>query len=284
MEYFAFGETFIEEHKNSNNSPYKFNGKELDEESGLYYYGARYYDPRISIWASIDPLAEKYPDTSPYAYCANNPINFIDPDGREPIKPKPPYYIIGFYSEPWKRDVNEKRLASSAFNLINNLNDNALRFFGHGTTSSMFLSYKNDINKTYVNSVSQLENLITNSGTSERWSQMKKDGGCFISYACNNGQENGCMQNYSKKEVYKNIVFVGASTEVHPNVDEASGKFYSGDGKDKTQTWNIYKEGVLIGTRPWNWQPTEIDSKTYKDIEKPKQKGVVNKIIDFFKN
>ncbi|CAI9430306.1 RHS repeat-associated core domain-containing protein [Candidatus Ornithobacterium hominis] len=62
--------------------PYLFNGKELDTETGLYYYGARYYDPRISIWISVDPLAEKYPDISPYTYVANNPINAIDPDGR----------------------------------------------------------------------------------------------------------------------------------------------------------------------------------------------------------
>jgi RHS repeat-associated protein len=78
-EYFAFGETFIEEHKDSHNSPYKFNGKELDEESGLYYYGARYYDPRISIWASIDPLVEQTMDA--YGYCNLNPVNLIDPTG-----------------------------------------------------------------------------------------------------------------------------------------------------------------------------------------------------------
>ena len=56
----------MEEHKNSINSPFKFNGKELNEESGLYYYGARYYDPRLSIWASTDPLAEKFAGRSPY--------------------------------------------------------------------------------------------------------------------------------------------------------------------------------------------------------------------------
>jgi RHS repeat-associated protein len=83
-EYFAFGETFVEEHKGSNNSPYKFNGKELDNESGLYYYGARYYDPRISIWASVDPLAEKFVGHSPYEYCFSNPINLVDPTGMEP--------------------------------------------------------------------------------------------------------------------------------------------------------------------------------------------------------
>ena len=87
MEYFAFGETFIEEHKNSNNSPYKFNGKELDDESGLYYYGARYYDPRISIWASVDPLAEKGLQFSPYCYTFNNPINLVDPNGKWPDFP-----------------------------------------------------------------------------------------------------------------------------------------------------------------------------------------------------
>ncbi len=84
MEYFAFGETFVEEHKSSNNSPYKFNGKELDEETGLYYYGARYYDPRVSVWLSVDPLAEKAPGWSPYSYTFNNPISFFDPDGRWP--------------------------------------------------------------------------------------------------------------------------------------------------------------------------------------------------------
>lgn len=67
-----------------NKQPYLFNGKELDFETGLYYYGARYYDPKVSIFLNVDPLAEKYPHISPYTYVANNPINAIDPDGREP--------------------------------------------------------------------------------------------------------------------------------------------------------------------------------------------------------
>jgi RHS repeat-associated protein len=61
---------------------YKFNGKELDNETGMYYYGARYYEPRLSVWMSVDPMAEKYPNMSPFGYCANNPVNAIDPDGR----------------------------------------------------------------------------------------------------------------------------------------------------------------------------------------------------------
>lgn len=82
IEYIPFGEVFVEERNNSWSTPYKFNGKELDEETGLYYYGARYYDPRTSVWLSVDPLAEKFLNVSSYVYCDNNPINFIDPDGR----------------------------------------------------------------------------------------------------------------------------------------------------------------------------------------------------------
>ena len=62
-------------------TPYKFNGKELDSETGLYYYGARYYDSRTSIFLSADPLMEDYPNVNPYAYCLQNPINFTDPTG-----------------------------------------------------------------------------------------------------------------------------------------------------------------------------------------------------------
>ncbi|PZQ88021.1 MAG: hypothetical protein DI548_05230, partial [Flavobacterium johnsoniae] len=82
-----FGETMAEQKSITEDyeTPYKFNGKELDEETGLYYYGARYYDPKISIWLSVDPLAEKGPEYSPYCFAMNSPINMIDPDGRWPF-------------------------------------------------------------------------------------------------------------------------------------------------------------------------------------------------------
>ena len=77
-----FGETMAQQlGSNYFNSPYKFNGKELDEETGFYYYGARYYDPKISIWMSVDPLAENTPAWSPYRYGFNNPVRYTDPTG-----------------------------------------------------------------------------------------------------------------------------------------------------------------------------------------------------------
>ena len=88
MEYLPFGETLIEEHLNSHNSPFKFNAKEYDAETGNYYYGARYYDPKWSTFLTPAPALESYPGISPYAYTLNNPINLIDPDGRDPIHPR----------------------------------------------------------------------------------------------------------------------------------------------------------------------------------------------------
>ncbi len=63
-------------------SNYQYNGKELDEATGLYDYGARYYDPAIARWTSIDPLASDYAAWSPYNYVMGNPIRLIDPDGQ----------------------------------------------------------------------------------------------------------------------------------------------------------------------------------------------------------
>ena len=63
---------------------YTFSGKERDEESGFSYFGARYYNSAYSIWMSIDPMSDKYPSLSPYAYCGNNPIKLVDPNGETP--------------------------------------------------------------------------------------------------------------------------------------------------------------------------------------------------------
>ena len=78
IEYVPFGEVFIEERNNTWNTPYLFNAKELDEETGLYYYGARYMDPKISMWLGVDPLMEQTPSWTPYRAFYCNPIRYTD--------------------------------------------------------------------------------------------------------------------------------------------------------------------------------------------------------------
>ena len=84
--YIPYGEVFVEQRNGTWNTPYLFNAKELDEETGLYYYEARYLDPTGTRWLSVDPLFEKYVGMTPYGYCAGNPVKLVDPDGRE-VKP-----------------------------------------------------------------------------------------------------------------------------------------------------------------------------------------------------
>ena len=81
IEYVPFGEVFIEERNNTWNTPYLFNAKEYDEETGMYYYGARYYEPRMSLWMSTDPLEKNFPSYNPYVFSHNNPLSWIDNKG-----------------------------------------------------------------------------------------------------------------------------------------------------------------------------------------------------------
>jgi len=123
IEYFPFGETWVEEHSNTQRTPYLFTGKELDEETGLYYFGARYYDPRTSVWQSADPILGKYLPSgnkekdknlagmggvfnglnlSLYTCSHENPVKFLDFDGKETAK-KP---ILDFkFSLGWQFKV-----------------------------------------------------------------------------------------------------------------------------------------------------------------------------------
>ena len=115
IEYVPFGEVFIEERNNTWNTPYLFNAKEFDEETGMYYYGARYYEPRLSLWMSTDPAQEKYSNISTYCYVSNNPIKYIDIVGLEigspwryiaPVIPKNKF--IGWGNSPFYQNFIKK--------------------------------------------------------------------------------------------------------------------------------------------------------------------------------
>lgn len=92
-------------------TPYLFNAKEFDEETGMYYYGARYYEPRVSLWISTDILEEKNYGNSSYAY-TYNPITFIDPIGTDTIN-------ISYVNKKWKIDAPIIADGNDVFNVAN---------------------------------------------------------------------------------------------------------------------------------------------------------------------
>jgi len=81
--YLPYGELLVDEHSSSEELPYKFNGKQFDDETGLYYYGARYMNPVASLWYGVDPKCYKNIHLGSYVYCSSNPIVRIDPNGED---------------------------------------------------------------------------------------------------------------------------------------------------------------------------------------------------------
>ncbi len=101
-----------------------FSAKEKDSETGLSYFGSRYYSSDLSIWLSVDPMSDKYPSLSPYVYCADNPVKLVDPEGEDIVPSNKfinsTYFIV--FQKMTKNNVY-KQLSSRFSN-----NDNKLNF------------------------------------------------------------------------------------------------------------------------------------------------------------
>ncbi|GJM65014.1 RHS repeat-associated core domain-containing protein [Persicobacter diffluens] len=167
-----------------------FNGKELDDETGLYYYGARYYDPRSSVWLSVDPLAEKYPRLSSMAYCANNPVNFIDPDGREILFPRAQWWGNSKFSWNFQEDINDIYSSSFGKALVRDLHSSEVKI--QVTNAATFIG----------NDMSDLKNSIT---------EGSPEGGPRI---FTNGTKNVGIRYASVANLYIDDVLVKSSWEI----------------------------------------------------------------------
>jgi len=122
--YYPFGSLFS---TSTNVQPYKYNGKELDTKKGLnwYDYGARHYDAVLGRWHVVDPLAEDMATWSPYTYCFNNPMKFVDEEGESPLKVLKVAFNIGKRTyKTYKRSgkLNLKQaLKEEGVNIVDNV-------------------------------------------------------------------------------------------------------------------------------------------------------------------
>ena len=138
--------------------PYKYNGKELDRSNGLdlYDYGARWYDAALGRWVSPDPHAESYQATSPFAYCKNDPVNRIDPDGKD--------YVVIYDGNSWRVSAEYYTNAESyesAQNAVSLWNGLSGQFFLDGKPvvfdlQTVVVSNDNPKNKHPLNSAANI--------------------------------------------------------------------------------------------------------------------------------
>ena len=279
-ETLPFGEMMVEHNQSAINptnngydNKWKFNGKELDDATGMYYYGARYYDPRISIFVSVDPLAEQ--TMEPYLYVSNNPINFIDPTGmygerwegggygdskKDSDKVEPPVNLF----KPTEKDPYQ-RLFNNLFNEVNKKGnykegDGKFSVYGHGG-----VGYINNHNKSwkgkYAESADLFDEMMSKlSPNYVKYAKDRKLAFTLTLYSCNSGLAEGDNLSIAEKISkahpnatiigFQGLVFYGTDKSGKPSITKVAN--YIGEDKSGKPMYDqkgyivTFKKGVLV--------------------------------------
>ena len=248
-----------------------FTGKERDSETGFSYFGARYYDSDLMTgWLSVDPMADKYPGVSPYAYCGWNPILFRDPDGKEKIiyfDTKIPEYrkfqekdnAYRLYQIAMKQYKSNISLTASASKYKDN--NYVIHLFAHGS------SQKVDLVANGKKDAKNLELFLLNA--SELYQKNINDGktSLLIMHSCETGKgENSIAQELSKLADENLLVIAPSEILLLGNSESV----------DKNGVWNVFYKGKLLGSYKGN-----IDFQ--KQLEGKNIQNVINHWIKKYK-
>ena len=262
IHYMPYGELWKNQQRTPYNERFKFTGKERDEETGYDFFGARNYTSDASIWTSPDPLSDKYPQISSYAYCANNPMKYVDPDGRE-------------------KHIFHPEKSAGMYTSINLPDDNGIYIFAHGSKKQYIqVLNKNQHLKNENITAEELSQYIQNH--SKQWEDDEKneDISMVFLYACHTGEGESSLAEELSSKLNEHDTYVVApmGTLISKNSPNKikNGK-YKGvrDDFNNVLPWGVFKNGELITTIRGNKSP---NTKTLKN------RLYINQILETLKN
>ena len=246
LHYLPYGELLLNQQVAGYDERYKFTDKERDAESGYDYFGARYYASPLYNWTSVDPLSDKFPQISPYAYCNWNPIKFIDPDGEE--------------KHIFLHPSNDENIYESSMNYVDNVP--SIHIWAHGNNHRINFYDKNN-NTTYeATTVDKLVAFLNDNvfQYSDAWKNHESEGSqaVIVLHSCETGKgKNSIGQQLS--EQLPNTVVIAPNEKVAVTKDAKELGAYKTkelvkpDGTkaqtiDKVGAWVMFREGKMIGS------------------------------------
>ena len=235
--------------------PYRFTGKELDNQNGLNWYdfGARWFDVAgVPMWTSVDPLAEKYYPFTPYSYCAGDPVNKFDPDGREVIDRLP--------AQNQKQKISKQNF----FNKWHD-NNNSIILMGHGGDDGKSFCTNDAIDKIYANSPYGMVSYLEDNSKTWNISSVASDKVELVLFSCDTGTYKGLAENLSKQNDFQNISIFAPSEPININPDGSV-------SIDNDGVWREYLNGKVVNEYSGNTVPgtQEFNSSTTWE-KKPQQ-------------
>ena len=236
--YLPYGELLVDEHRSSEDMPYKFNGKELDEETGLYYYGARYLNPMASIWYGMDPLVEKYSNISGFCYVKDNPLKFVDFKGEEPTASEAARMAAHVYGDKKNILINGWKVSNKSFGAIKLVNSKSglnsavyerttngkteYAYVFAGTDMSEYNDVKADVKQAYGFVSRQYDNAVLNASVISKKLKESDSELTFVGHSLGGGEAALCALVTNRKAITFNAAGLHKSILVRFRVNNKS--------------------------------------------------------------
>ena len=265
------GEVFMDDQNTSDyHSDFLFSGKELDAETGNYYFGARYLAPRLGIWLSPDPMQLKYPGVSSYAYCMGNPVVFFDPNG----KIKRHYYKL--------RSGGKNKVLINDKSQFDDGGDNVFNLWAHGDPGGFEVD--KGYHTIYVNNVDMFYDLIQEDiELKTNYEKYKDDDLTIVLHMCTTAE---FAKEISEDARFKDVTIIAPNGDYRVTETQISSGTKYGTGKKYKYTHDITSPHNPRMKGVWKAYKNGRSVTNYRSSSSPGSKGfnyngnVPNKMID----